>query len=86
GNMGHARGACALRLSKAEPEPEAQIAMVAIQLGLLEDAERLYIDCDRYDLLNTMLRASGQWTKALEVANSFDRIHLRETHFEYGRH
>lgn len=86
GNMGHARGAQALRESKREPEIEAQIATVAIQLGLLDDAERLYVECGRYDLLNKMLRHSGQWTKALEVANSFDRIHLRETHFEYGRH
>jgi len=86
GNMGHARGACALRESKQNPEPNAHIAMVAIQLGLLEDAEKLYIECGRFDLLNKMLRSSGQWTKSLEVANSFDRIHLRETHFEYGRH
>ncbi|GBG32279.1 Intraflagellar transport protein 140-like [Hondaea fermentalgiana] len=86
GNMGHVRGAQALRESKREPEVEARIATVAIQLGLLEDAERLYIECGRYDLLNKMLRHSGQWTKSLEVANSFDRIHLRESHFEYGRH
>ena len=40
--MGHARGARALREAKDEPEPEARIAMVAIHLGLTEDAERLY--------------------------------------------
>jgi len=86
GNMGHARGAKALRESRAEPECEVRIATVAIQLGLLDDAEKLLAECGRYDLLNKMLRDSGQWTKALEVANSFDRIHLRETHFEYARH
>ena len=34
--------------------------MVAIQLGLLDDAERLYIECGRYDLLNQLYQASGQ--------------------------
>jgi intraflagellar transport protein 140 len=33
--------------------------MVAIQLGLLEDAERLYDKCGRYDLLNKMYQVSG---------------------------
>ena len=28
-----------------QPEPDARIAMVAIQLGLHEDAERLYLEC-----------------------------------------
>lgn len=35
GNMGHARGARALREAEREPEPEARVAMLAIQLGLL---------------------------------------------------
>ena len=42
GNMGHARGAKAVREAKAtSQDPNACVAMVAIQLGLLEDAERL---------------------------------------------
>lgn len=35
GNMGHARGARALREAEREPEPEARVAMLAIQLGML---------------------------------------------------
>lgn len=34
GNMGHARGAKALRESLNEPELDAKVAMLAIQLGL----------------------------------------------------
>jgi intraflagellar transport protein 140 len=45
--MGNARGARAVREAKQEPEPEARIAMVALQLGQKEDAERLYIQCGR---------------------------------------
>merc|ERR1712196_637093 len=52
GNMGHARGARAVRQAKSEPQVEAQIAMVAVQVGLLEDAEKCYMECSRWDLLN----------------------------------
>ena len=39
--MGHARGARAVREAKQEPELEAKMGMVAIQLGLLDDAPQL---------------------------------------------
>ncbi len=43
GNMKHSRGAKAVRDARASgAEPEACVAMVAIQLGLLSDASRLY--------------------------------------------
>ena len=33
--------------------------MVAIQLGLVKDAEKLYKGCERYDLLNLQHQACG---------------------------
>ncbi|KAF6734703.1 Intraflagellar transport-like protein 140 [Oryzias melastigma] len=86
GNMGNARAAKALREAKAEPEPEAQVAMLAIQLGMLEDAEKLYKSCQRFDLLNTFYQASGQWQQALETAEVQDRIHLRSTYYNYAKY
>eukprot|EP00743_Colponemidia_sp_Colp-15_P005070 GILK01005459.1.p1 GENE.GILK01005459.1~~GILK01005459.1.p1 ORF type:complete len:1424 (+),score=370.05 GILK01005459.1:129-4400(+) len=86
GQMGHARGAKAVREAKSEPESEAQLAMVAIQLGLVSDAEQLYESCGRFDLLNRMYQAQGEWEKALKTAEAHDRIHLRTTHYQYARH
>uniref|UniRef100_A0A8C6CIM6 Intraflagellar transport 140 n=1 Tax=Moschus moschiferus TaxID=68415 RepID=A0A8C6CIM6_MOSMO len=86
GHMGHARGARALREAQQEPEPEARVAMLAVQLGMLEDAEQLYRRCGRYDLLNRLLQASGQWQRAIEVAERHDRVHLRTTYYNYARH
>ncbi|XP_048407747.2 intraflagellar transport protein 140 homolog isoform X1 [Stegostoma tigrinum] len=86
GNMGHARGARALREAKQEPELDARVAMLAIQLGMLEDAERLYRNCRRYDLLTKFYQASGQWQKAIENAEGFDRVHLRTTYYNYAKH
>ncbi|KAM6423733.1 intraflagellar transport protein 140 homolog isoform 2-T2 [Liasis olivaceus] len=86
GNMGHARGAKALREAEQEPEQEARVAMLAIQLGMLEDAEQLYKQCKRYDLLNKFYQASDQWQKAIEIAESQDRVHLRTTYYNYAKH
>ncbi|XP_041073639.1 intraflagellar transport protein 140 homolog isoform X1 [Polyodon spathula] len=86
GNMGHARGARALREAEAEPELDARVAVLATQLGMLEDAERLYKSCRRFDLLNKFYQASGQWQKAVETADSQDRVHLRTTYYSYAKH
>ncbi|XP_040922911.1 intraflagellar transport protein 140 homolog [Toxotes jaculatrix] len=86
GNMGNARAVRALKEAEAEPEPEARVAMLAIQLGMLEDAEKLYKCCQRYDLLNNFYQASGQWQQALETAEIHDRIHLRTTYYNYAKY
>ena len=69
-----------------EPEREAAVAMVAIQLGLLTDAERLYRECGRYDLLVQLYKNWGKWDLALETADKFDRIHLRTSYYQYAQH
>ncbi|KAM4526087.1 intraflagellar transport protein 140 homolog [Fundulus diaphanus] len=86
GNMGNARAAKAVKEAEAEPEPEAQVAMLAIQLGMLEDAEKLYRSCGRYDLLNAFYQASSDWQQALETAETHDRIHLRTTYYNYAKY
>ncbi|KAJ8364162.1 hypothetical protein SKAU_G00129930 [Synaphobranchus kaupii] len=86
GNMGHARGARALREAEAEPELEARVAVLATQLGMLDDAERLYKSCQRYDLLNKLYQAAGQWQRAVETAETHDRVHLRTTYYGYAKH
>jgi intraflagellar transport protein 140 len=42
--------------------------MVAIQLNMKSEAIKLYESCNRFDLLNEMMQADGDWTKALEIA------------------
>ncbi|XP_016380630.1 intraflagellar transport protein 140 homolog [Sinocyclocheilus rhinocerous] len=86
GNMGNARAARALRNAEKEPEVEAQVAVLATQLGMLEDAERLYKSCGRFDLLNKFYQAAGQWQQAVETAETHDRIHLRTTYYSYAKH
>jgi len=78
--LGHATAAAALRECE-EPEVDARLAVVALHLGLVDEASRLYEQCGRYDLLNQLHQTCAQFDKALQVASDKDRIHLRSTHY-----
>eukprot|EP00040_Diaphanoeca_grandis_P025866 m.144006 g.144006 ORF g.144006 m.144006 type:complete len:1357 (-) comp30348_c0_seq2:45-4115(-) len=86
GKMGHVFGARALRESSSLAEPEAKLACLAIQLGMKDDAEVLYKECKRWDLLNKLYQASGRWEDAVKVAQDHDRAHLRNTYFAYAKY
>lgn len=88
GNMGHASAARGLRETLAdEPDqPLIAIAVTAIHLGLFEEAEKIFTELGRSDMVNMLYQATGRWQRALEIAGSSDRIHLRTTHFSYAKH
>lgn len=48
GNMQHVRGARALREAKANiEEADARVGAVAVHLGMVEDAKKLFIQAER---------------------------------------
>ena len=74
-----------LRKAQKEPELDAQVAMLALQLGMVPEAEKLYKQAKRFDLLNKFYQSIGRWDEALEIANKHDRLHLRATHYQYAK-
>lgn len=62
GHLEQARSVRALRQTIADDdlEHEAKIAVLAIELGMLEKAQELYKNCGRMDLLNKLLQSCGQ--------------------------
>jgi intraflagellar transport protein 140 len=86
GNMGNARGAAAVREAKKEGNLEVTIGVLAIQLGLLDDAAALFREAGRYDMLNRLYQASGFWEKAIATAEEQDRIHLKTTHYKFAKY
>ena len=59
GNMGNAKALQALREANKEPEIEARAALIAVHLGMMEDAKHLLQKCERYDLLNRLYQVRG---------------------------
>ncbi len=86
GHMGHSRGASAVRESKKYNNVDASVGVLAVQLGLLDDAARLFREANRNDLLNQLYQAAGNWEKAITISQFNDRIHLKNTHYHYAKH
>ncbi|VDO26401.1 unnamed protein product [Haemonchus placei] len=87
GNMKNIRGARALRKSQEAGESEAlQCAALAVELGMLDEAEAIYVNAGRYDMVNKIHQAQNAWNQAFEVASRYDRIHLRNTHYNYAKY
>ncbi|XP_031624107.1 intraflagellar transport protein 140 homolog isoform X2 [Contarinia nasturtii] len=84
GNLKKALSVRALRLAMEDDtlEPEAKIAVLAIELQMIPEAESLYKKCGRYDLLNQLLQACGRFQEALQIAERLDRVHLKNTYFD----
>ena len=53
---------------------------------MIDDAKELYKSCGRYDLLCKLHQSCGEWDEAIEVAQKYNRINLKNTHFAYAKH
>ncbi|GBM15541.1 Intraflagellar transport protein 140 [Araneus ventricosus] len=73
-----------LKNAEHEPELETKVGILAIHLEMYDEAEELFKSCGRYDWVNKVYQSRGQWEKALEVAEKKDRIHLRDTFYNYA--
>ena len=67
-------------------QDNTKVAALAIQLGMYEQAEQLYKDAGRHDLLNKLYQAQGRWDDAVRVALEHDRMHMRNTYYRYAQH
>ncbi|VDM52826.1 unnamed protein product [Angiostrongylus costaricensis] len=86
GRMRDARGARALRRARDAGSDKLQRAALAVELGMLDEAEAVYISEGRYDMVNKIHQFQNAWNQAFEVASRFDRIHLRNTHYNYAKY
>lgn len=86
GHLKKARSVRALRQAMEDEtlEHEARVAVLAIELEMIDEAEALYKKCGRYDLLNRLLQACGRFEEALQIAEKLDRVHLKNTYYQYA--
>ncbi|KAF5285788.1 hypothetical protein FQA39_LY04249 [Lamprigera yunnana] len=87
GHMGNARAARSLKLAMEDNTlpVEAKLAVLAIQLDMLDEAEQLYIQCERYDLLNKFYQNLNKMDEAVSIAQTKDRIHLKNTQYVWAK-
>ncbi|CAF1379534.1 unnamed protein product [Adineta steineri] len=85
GKMGLFRGARALRAIDQD-NADMKVAILAIHLNMKEEAEKILLQSKQYDLLNQLYQSTNEWGKAMDIATNFDRIHLRNTYYNYAKH
>ncbi|CAF1384504.1 unnamed protein product, partial [Rotaria sordida] len=85
GKMGLFRGARALR-AVDQDNPDTKIAILAIHLNMKEEAEKILLQSKQYDLLNQLYQSTNEWEKAIDISTRHDRIHLRNTHYNYAKY
>lgn len=54
-------------------------------ISFQDEAEQLYIACERYDLLNKLYQSRNKMESAITVAETKDRIHLRSTEYAWAK-
>jgi intraflagellar transport protein 140 len=85
-NIGNAHAIRAIKEAKKEKDGDVQVAILAAHLGMMIEAEQLLTACGRFDILNRIQQASGNWEKAIETSGTNDRINLKNTYYNYGRY
>ncbi|KAJ3153303.1 hypothetical protein HDU89_000934 [Geranomyces variabilis] len=83
-NMGNA-GAVSEMERVADQGDAIAVAVGAFFLGMEAEIEDACRECGRWELVNRFHQARNNWEKALQVAASKDRIHLKSTFYNFAR-
>jgi intraflagellar transport protein 140 len=59
--------------------------MVAIQLGMVDEAKSLYEGSNRFDLYSKICQSNGEIDKSIEISEKQDRINLKNTYYNAAK-
>lgn len=87
GHMKQARAARALREAMQDDSLnlEAKVGTLAVELGLYNDAERLFREAKRLDLLGKLLEARNKFKEAIELARNENKICEKTSYYNYAK-
>ncbi|XP_011298550.1 intraflagellar transport protein 140 homolog [Fopius arisanus] len=87
GHMKHVRGARAIReaINDSSLKLEAKVGILAVELGLYADAEKLFREANRLDFLGSLLEASNKYPEAILLATNENKIREKLSYYNYGR-
>ncbi|KAL7748907.1 hypothetical protein RI367_005821 [Sorochytrium milnesiophthora] len=63
-----------------------KLGMLAVQLGLYDDAVSLWKSNARWDLLSRLYQSQNLWNEAIGVAERHDRVNAHRVWHSYGRY
>ncbi|XP_015590632.1 intraflagellar transport protein 140 homolog [Cephus cinctus] len=87
GHMKHARGARALREAMQDESLnlDAKVGVLAVELGLHNDAIRLFRGAKRLDLVCSLLEACNKFEESIELASNENKIREKTSYYNYAK-
>ncbi|XP_031832698.1 intraflagellar transport protein rempA isoform X2 [Nomia melanderi] len=87
GHMKQARAARALReaMQSDNLNLEAKVGILAVELGLYNDAEHLFREAKRLDLLGKLLQARNKFKEAIELSSNENKICEKTSCYNYAK-
>ncbi|XP_015439170.1 PREDICTED: intraflagellar transport protein 140 homolog [Dufourea novaeangliae] len=87
GHMKHAKAARAVKEAMIDDSLnlEAKVGILAVELGLYNDAEHLFREAKRLDLLGRLLEARNKFKEAIEVSGNENKICEKTNYYNYAR-
>ncbi|KOC69370.1 Intraflagellar transport protein 140 like protein [Habropoda laboriosa] len=87
GHTKQARAARALREAMQDDSLnlEVKVGVLAVELGLYNDAERLFREGERLDLLGKLLEARNKFKEAIELAKNENKIREKTSYYNYAK-
>ncbi|XP_018367510.1 PREDICTED: intraflagellar transport protein 140 homolog isoform X1 [Trachymyrmex cornetzi] len=87
GHMKQANAARALREAMQDDtlSLEAQVGILAVELGLHTDAEHLFREAKRLDLLGRLYEGRNKFKEAIELASNENKIREKTSYYNYAR-
>ncbi|XP_076161592.1 intraflagellar transport protein rempA isoform X2 [Ptiloglossa arizonensis] len=87
GHMKQAKAARALREAMQDDSLnlEAKVGVLAVELGLYSDADRLFREAKRLDLLCKVLEARNKFKEAIELACNENKICEKTCYYNYAK-
>jgi intraflagellar transport protein 140 len=81
GHLKKARSVRALRKAMEDNslEHDAKVAILAIELDMIDEAVLLYQKCSRFDLLNKLLQACGRFEEVEKIKQTKEKCEYNST-------
>ncbi|KAK0096463.1 hypothetical protein PV326_005425 [Microctonus aethiopoides] len=87
GHMKHVRGVRSLReaMKNSTLNLDAKIGILASELGLYDDAERLFYQAKRLDLLSDLLEGCNKYNESMTLSASHNKIREKLSCYNYAK-
>lgn len=85
GKMGYTTAAMTVTNANRKNDPELAKVLTYVAMGKLENAKKVAVDAQRFDLVAQISISTGEFEDAIAIARKRDRLHVKSLQYQHGR-